>query len=85
MLRILSQKKLQHFYRQHLGEVHRVMFETENKSGMLHGYTENYIKVKAEFDPSLVRTMRNVRLREIESDMEVACEVESIVMESFLS
>src|SRR5205085_12294981 len=37
MLRILSQKKLQSFYRNHLGETHRVMLETENKDGRLHG------------------------------------------------
>jgi threonylcarbamoyladenosine tRNA methylthiotransferase MtaB len=75
MLRILSQKKLNHFYRQHLGETHQVMFETENRNGMLHGFTANYIKVKTNFDPALVRTVAEVELVSIDDDMEVSCRV----------
>ena len=71
MLRILSQKKLQRFYDLHLGEQHEVMFETENKDGMLHGYTRNYVKVKTAFDPGLVRTIAEVELQHICEDMTV--------------
>jgi threonylcarbamoyladenosine tRNA methylthiotransferase MtaB len=79
MLRILSQKKLQHFYRLHLGQMHKVMFETENKNGMLHGFTENYIKVKTSFNASLVRQVAEVKLDEID-DMEVVCTVNDFIM-----
>ena len=79
MLRILSQKKLQHFYRQHLGEVHEVMFETENNDGMLHGFTSNYIKVKTGFDPSLVRQIAQVELLKTDDDMSVICSVKESI------
>ena len=73
MLRILSQKKLHHFYDQHVGKTMKVMFETENKNGMLHGFTENYIKVKTDFDPALVRQIAEAELNSIDDDMEVVC------------
>ena len=77
MLRILSQKKLHHFYEQHLGNNFQVMFETENINGMLHGYTQNYIKVKTAFDQALVRQVAEVELLHIDDDMEVICNVTS--------
>jgi len=77
MLRILSQKKLHHFYQQHLGETHEVMFEHANKNGMLHGFTANYIKVKTAFDASLAREIADAELLRIDDDMEVACAVNS--------
>lgn len=79
MLRILSQKKLQHFYRQHIGQVHEVMFETEDKDGMLHGFTANYIKVKTGFDASLVRQIAQVELLKTDDDMSVICSVKDSV------
>jgi len=80
MLRILSQKKLHHFYEQHIGKTFKVMFETENKNGMLHGFTENYIKVKTAFDPALVRQVADVELLSIDDDMEVLCSVGSYTL-----
>jgi threonylcarbamoyladenosine tRNA methylthiotransferase MtaB len=75
MLRILSQKKLNNFYDQHLGANHTVLFETENKDGLLHGFTENYIKVKVDFDASLCNQLIQVQLSRIDSDMCVTAEV----------
>lgn len=80
MLRILSQKKLQTFYRNHLGETHRVMFETENKNGRLHGFTENYIKVHAAYDTSLVRKVTDVELIQIDDSLEVIGAVSSMAV-----
>jgi threonylcarbamoyladenosine tRNA methylthiotransferase MtaB len=75
MLRILSQKKLHHFYEQHLGSTHTVLFESENKDGILHGFTENYIKVKIPFDASLCNQIVEVELNNIDDDMCVIAEV----------
>lgn len=75
MLRILSQKKLHGFYQKHLGEIHKVLFETENKSGMLHGFTENYIRMKTEFDSSLVRQFAKVKLDTVDDDMTVSAQI----------
>jgi len=68
MLRILSQKKLQQFYRQHLGRTHSVLFESEDKEGMIFGFTENYIRVKTSFDANLINRLADVELRNIEED-----------------
>ena len=68
MLRILSQKKLNAFYLENLGKTFTVLFETESKEGMLHGYTENYIRVKASFDSTLVNQLAEVELDSIDED-----------------
>ncbi|MEM8506930.1 MAG: tRNA (N(6)-L-threonylcarbamoyladenosine(37)-C(2))-methylthiotransferase MtaB [Bacteroidota bacterium] len=68
MLRGLSVKKRRSFYESQLGEERTVLFEGENKSGYIHGFTENYVKVKAPWDPGLVNTLHRVRLTEIDED-----------------
>jgi len=45
-----------------------VLFEGENKEGYIHGFTENYVKVKAPWNPELVNTLHKIRLTEIDSD-----------------
>ncbi len=74
MLRILSAKKLRHFYEQHLGQTRIVLFETDNKEGFMHGFTDNYIKVKTPYDPSLVRQLRHVTLKELALDGDMLVE-----------
>ena len=68
MLRGLSVKKRRAFYEAQLGEVFDVLFEGENKLGYIHGFTQNYVKVKAPWNPSLVNTLRRVRLDRIDED-----------------
>ena len=46
MLRGLSAKKRRAFYESQLNTNRVVLFESENKSGYIHGFTENYVKVK---------------------------------------
>jgi threonylcarbamoyladenosine tRNA methylthiotransferase MtaB len=68
MLRSLSVKKRRAFYESQLGETLPVLFEGENKEGYIHGFTENYVKVKAPWNPELVNTLHEVKLREIDND-----------------
>lgn len=68
MLRSLSEKKRRAFYRSQLGRRCTVLFEGENKKGYIHGFTENYVKVKAPWDPALVGTVHEVRLTAIDPD-----------------
>ncbi len=68
MLRGLSVKKRRAFYESQLGSTRTVLFEGENKSGYIHGFTENYVKVKAPWDPALVNTLHEVELKEIDAD-----------------
>jgi threonylcarbamoyladenosine tRNA methylthiotransferase MtaB len=68
MLRILSAKKLRHFYEKHIGETRTVLFESDNKDGFMHGFTDNYIKVKTTFDPMLINQLREVKLTTLDAD-----------------
>jgi len=68
MLRGLSAKKRHHFYEQQLGSTHQVLFESDNKDGFMHGFTENYVKVKTPFAPELVNTLQKVVLKKIDPD-----------------
>lgn len=49
ILRNLSYMKMQYFTRQHAGQVRKVLFEANAKSGMMEGYTDNYIKITAPY------------------------------------
>ncbi|MCX6292476.1 MAG: tRNA (N(6)-L-threonylcarbamoyladenosine(37)-C(2))-methylthiotransferase MtaB [Bacteroidetes bacterium] len=75
MLRILSQKKINHFYQQHFGTKKTVLFESEEKEGMIHGYTENYIRIKFPFDASLANQLQQVKLVKIDDDGNMICEL----------
>ncbi len=68
MLRSLSAKKRRAFYTSQLGTVRTVLFEGENKKGYIHGFTENYVKVKTPWDPGLVNTVHPIRLEGIDAD-----------------
>jgi threonylcarbamoyladenosine tRNA methylthiotransferase MtaB len=68
MLRGLSAKKRRAFYEAQLGSVRTVLFEGENKEGYIHGFTENYIKVKTFWNPSLINTMHLIELTCIDED-----------------
>ena len=48
-LRNLSYMKMQYFTGQHVGQSRKVLFEHENKNGMMEGYTDNYIRVSTPF------------------------------------
>ena len=68
MLRGLSVKKRRAFYESQLGKTATVLFENENKEGYIHGFTENYIKVKTPWNPALINTLHTVSLTEIDTD-----------------
>ena len=68
MLRGLSAKKRRAFYNSQLGNTLTVLFESENKQGYIHGFTQNYVKVKHPWNPELVNTLREVTLLEIDED-----------------
>jgi len=78
MLRGLSAKKRRAFYESQIGRKRTVLFEGENKEGYIHGFTENYVKVKAPWNPELVNTLHEIRLTEIDSDGLVRFEFEQV-------
>lgn len=58
----LSERKLQAFYEAHIGKEADVLFEHTKKEGMMHGFTENYIKVERPYEASLVNRTCRIRL-----------------------
>ncbi len=68
MLRGLSAKKRRAFYESQIGNTLTVLFEGENKEGYIHGFTENYVKVKTPWNPALVNTLHQVTLTKIDED-----------------
>jgi threonylcarbamoyladenosine tRNA methylthiotransferase MtaB len=68
MLRILSEKKRRKFYEENLGQTFTVLFEEDIEDGMMHGFTENYIRVAAKYDPILINELKVVTLDTILAD-----------------
>jgi threonylcarbamoyladenosine tRNA methylthiotransferase MtaB len=62
MLHILSDKKRRKFYEENLGNTSVVLFENDIEDGMMHGFTENYVRVTAKYDPILINEVKRVRL-----------------------
>ncbi|MBY0433722.1 MAG: tRNA (N(6)-L-threonylcarbamoyladenosine(37)-C(2))-methylthiotransferase MtaB [Cyclobacteriaceae bacterium] len=65
MLHILSDKKRRAFYEVNLNSTHTVLFENDVEVGRMHGFTENYIRVSAAYDPVLINELQTVRLTAI--------------------
>ena len=74
MLHILSDKKRRAFYQGQLGSIGEVLFEDDQKNGFMHGFTKNYVKVKAKYDPVMVNEIKTVKLVLLTADGEVEVE-----------
>ena len=68
MLHILSDKKRRKFYEQNLMRDATILFENDVEEGVMHGFTENYIRVVVKYDPLLVNEVKKYRLTEINSN-----------------
>src|ERR1700744_5177261 len=71
MLHILYDKKRRALYEPQLGKTDEVLFEGDIKDGFMHGFTRNYVKVKAKYNPVLVNELKNVNLIQISHDGDV--------------
>jgi len=69
-LRILSLKLKQQFYQNNLGKTEKVLLENQ-EDGYHYGFTENYVKVKLPVQKVRKNEIVNVKLNEINSDLEV--------------
>jgi threonylcarbamoyladenosine tRNA methylthiotransferase MtaB len=78
MLRGLSVKKRRAFYESQIGTNRTVLFESENKEGYIHGFTENYVKVKTPWNPELSNTLHEIKLTHIDDDGSVRLEFLSL-------
>ena len=66
MLRVLSGKKKRYFYETQKNKVRTVLFEHNIEDGKMEGYTENYVRVAAKYDPVLVNELKKVRLSKLD-------------------
>ncbi len=80
MLRSLSVKKRRAFYESQIGTNRTVLFESENKEGYIHGFTENYVRVKTPWNPELANTLREINLTKIDEDGSVRMEFVSTLV-----
>ena len=74
MLHILSDKKRRYFYEQQIGKNFTVLFEEDIDSGMMQGFTENYVRITAKYDPLLINETKLVSLLSINENMLVEIE-----------
>ena len=65
ILHLLSDKKRRFFYENQIGKEAKVLFEEESKDGQMEGFTENYVKVTAKYDPLLVGETKHILLKNI--------------------
>ncbi len=65
MLRNLSEKKRRAFYESQLNKPKTVLFEEDIENGLMHGFTENYVRVQAKYDPLLINEKKEVLLDKI--------------------
>lgn len=69
MLRILSEKKKRAFYEQNIGKSFELLLEDDVVEGMMHGFTENYVRVSIPFKPELINTIQSVKALNLTDDM----------------
>ena len=56
------------FYNKQIGNKHNILFESENKNGYVFGFTENYVRVKTNWNYKLVNTISNHKLIHLGGD-----------------
>ncbi|MGD8778105.1 MAG: tRNA (N(6)-L-threonylcarbamoyladenosine(37)-C(2))-methylthiotransferase MtaB [Ignavibacteria bacterium] len=74
MLRILSEKKKNEFYRKMLGRELKILFEEENYHGFMKGFSSNYVRVKSIYDESLINKFSNYKINGVDDNI---CTIET--------
>ena len=64
----LSEQKTKEFYKSQIGTVHQVLFEHTKYGNKMHGFTENYIKVEADYHPNWINKLIDVTLSGFNED-----------------
>ena len=82
MLRILSEKKKMAFYQSQIGKTLPVLWEHEEKNGIMFGFTDNYVRVQKPYDPASINRVETVKLEKIAPDGNV---IVSSLFEDFLT
>jgi threonylcarbamoyladenosine tRNA methylthiotransferase MtaB len=76
MLRILSEKKKNIFYRSMIGKELNVLFEDTEKDSSLFGFTSNYVRVKYPFHSDLANKFKIVKIKGVNDNI---CFVDNLI------
>lgn len=68
MLTKVSDHKMESFMQKNLGMVRPVLWEHPSGEGMMHGLTDNYLRVSSPLDMSVINSVSAVRLESIHSE-----------------
>lgn len=75
MLRILSEKFKNNFYRKMIGKELKVLFEDTEKKSHLFGFSSNYVRVKYPFNSDLANQFKFVKIKDVNENI---CSAENI-------
>lgn len=67
----LSEQKLLDFSKRYLNSERKVLFEQPRKNMPMHGFTDNYLKIEAPYDESLINKVGKVTLQSINEDSSI--------------
>ncbi|MEO8943080.1 MAG: MiaB/RimO family radical SAM methylthiotransferase [Ginsengibacter sp.] len=68
MLHILSDKKKRAFYEENIGREFVALMESDDNDGFMHGFTENYVKIKLPYNEQLINQLIPVKLMQIDRE-----------------
>jgi threonylcarbamoyladenosine tRNA methylthiotransferase MtaB len=80
MLRILSEKKRNEFYRSMIGRELTVLFENKNLDGFINGFSSNYVRVKIPFDSAHVNNFVKIKITEVDENICTGEVVENVTL-----
>ncbi len=75
MLRILSEKLKNTFYRQMINKELRVLFEETEKDSHIFGFSSNYVRIKYPFSSDLANKFKIVKIKDVNENV---CSVEKL-------
>ena len=65
ILQQVSESKLNTFYQSQQGKDAIVLWEDSKKGEMMHGFTENYVKVETKYNKNLVNTFEKITIKTV--------------------
>ncbi len=82
MLRILSEKKKHEFYQKMVGKELTILFEHEDRNGMMKGFSSNYVRIKHSFDQELINKFVKAKIKEVDENI---CTTENISINELIN
>ncbi|MEA3504526.1 MAG: tRNA (N(6)-L-threonylcarbamoyladenosine(37)-C(2))-methylthiotransferase MtaB [Bacteroidota bacterium] len=75
VLHNISDKLKENFYNSNINNTGKVLFESQDDNGFMHGFTDNYVKVRFPFHGTLVNRIKNVKITAVNNDGTVSVEM----------